>query len=155
MSLFMWDKACCLVLDEGSARNPKASEAVLLNQCRLLGWNFTQLSLSSKTQCHVTRTVTRGSGFTGCCHTETEKEKRPFALTLASHWQMSRLKSALWFHYCISAEVKHVARGRPPFVCLTLVAWLIIQTNVLYLEGCLSYCIVHTVIAKHNVYAFT
>lgn len=83
------------------------------------------------------------------------KEKLPFALTLASHWQMSRFNSVLWFHYCISVEVKHVTRGRPPFARLTLVAWLIIQTNVLYLEGCFSYCIVQTVIAKHSIYAFT
>lgn len=129
--MFMWDKACCLVLDEGSARNLKTFEAVLLNQCRLLGWNFTQLSLSSKTQCYVTGTVTRGSGFTGCCHTK----RNGLLLWPWHHTGMSRFNSVLWFHYCISAEVKHVTRGRPPFVRLTLVAWLIIQTNVLYLEG--------------------
>lgn len=52
------------------ARTAWASEAVLLNQYRLPAWNFTQLSLSSKTQWPVPRTVTRGSGFTGCCHTK-------------------------------------------------------------------------------------
>lgn len=44
-------------------------------------------------------------------------------------------------------------RLRPPFVRLALVAWLIVQANVLYLEGCLSYCLVHSVIAKHNMLA--
>lgn len=54
-------------------------------------------------------------------------------------------------HYCLSVNLKHVTCGRPLSVCLALVAWLIAQTNVLYLDDCLSYCKVHSMMTKHNM----
>lgn len=123
--------------------------AVLLNQCRVLRKNFTQLSLSSKTQCHVNRTVTEGPGFTSCCLTMGEGFCSDLGITLAH--VMLLYPSILCHHYCLSVNLKHVTCGRPLSVCLALVAWLIAQTNVLYLDGCLCYCKVHSVITKHNM----
>lgn len=45
----------------------KTTEAVLFTQRWVLSRNFTQLSLSSETQCHVNRTVTVGPAFVCCC----------------------------------------------------------------------------------------
>lgn len=36
-------------------------------KCRILGRNFTQLSLSSKLQCHLNGAVTMGPAFASCC----------------------------------------------------------------------------------------
>ena len=58
-----------------TGRTLKVSVTVLLNQRWVLSKNFTQLSLSSKTQCHVNRIVTVGPGFIGCSLSVGEWEK--------------------------------------------------------------------------------
>lgn len=43
----------------------------------------------------------------------------------------------MFHHYCLLVNVMHVTCGSSlsvPLVCLTIVAWLITQTNVLYLD---------------------
>lgn len=56
-----------LGLDANHGSILRACGSVLLNQWRVLSRNFTQLSLSSKTQCHVNWAVTEGPALPGCC----------------------------------------------------------------------------------------
>lgn len=145
----MWDRAQCeaihllhLILDAGRSRILKASVAVLLNHSWVLIRNFTQLSLSSKTLCHVNRTVTEGPCFTSCCLTMGEGFCSDLGLTL-SHVVVLH-PFTVCHHYCLTVNLKHVTCGRLLSLRLTLVVWLIAQTNVLFLDDCLYYFQVHS-----------
>ena len=97
-------------LDAEKDRILKAPLAVLLNKCRVLSRNFTELSLSSKTQCHVNRTVTEGPAFVSCCLIMGEGYHRGLGITL-EHNVLAQ-PSIVCNHYCLSVNLKYVTCGR-------------------------------------------
>lgn len=111
------DPSCWVTLYEqpSATADPGAGKktalvAALLNQCRLLSRNFTQLSLSSKTQCHVNSIVTEGPAFASCRLIMGEGLHSDLGITLA--YIVVAQPSIVCHHYSLPVNLKHVTCGR-------------------------------------------
>lgn len=121
-----------LGLDADDGRIVSACVSVLLNQCRVLSRNFTRLSLSSKTQCHVNRTVTEGPAFASCCLIMGEGFHTDLGVIL-EHVMLAQ-PSIVYHHYCLWVNLKHVTCGGPRSVLLHTCRLVNLENNVLYLD---------------------
>lgn len=78
--------------------------------------NFTQLSLSSKLQCHLNGAVTMGPAFASCCLIMGGAFYSNLCTTRPI--QCDAEPSGVCHHHCLSVNLKHVTCGRPLSVLL-------------------------------------
>lgn len=135
----------CLILAAVTGRTPESLGACSSPSVRGSQQEFHTVIFVPKDTKPCQQGCYRGAGF----HSMPSDNGRGL---LRWPWHVMLLWSSIvCHHHCLLVNLKHVTCGRSRLRALALVVSLIAPANVLFLDGCLCCCKLHSMSTKHNM----